>query len=582
MAPTANGGFTTTFQISAAERPTAVTSSYVDSNHPATLASSISYAAPGQTASLTYGNGLAGTWVFNNRLQPCRYDTNSSSASLLHCSDALPTGSLLDLTNAFNFGTTDNGNVVSITASGQQHFARTYGYDSLNRLSSMSAPGDTCSGLSWGYDEWGNRTGQTATGGTCPSPQYTYSVANRVSTAGFTYDASGNMTHDASHSYVYDAENRLIQVDGTAGNCATATACFGYDAFGRRTVKVDAAGGIDYVRDLNGRVVAEWDRTSGFTGWGQFYVYLGGQLVADYENDTVYFVHSDHLGSTRLLTTQTKTVFNSMDYLPFGEQIAGASGSTHKFTGKERDSESNLDNFEARYMASSQGRFMSPDPSGLSSADLSNPQSLNLYAYVHNSPLVLTDPTGLGPCDEDNNDPTCTPGEENPFGYPPSDFGFNIEDPQQNGDGKPAPLPPGPPIHSETWHSDTWHSFDPEPDPHAGFCQTSNPFCYLLLGALRMPPSSDPRMVAFKQKTRPYQISKGGPPTPTPANEPAPILTGQKPWNKMTKAEKLKYLLRIVTSAWDESVHINVIIKLTNDCQDHAITNPGGGSGGCT
>jgi hypothetical protein len=106
----------------------------------------------------------------------------------------------------------------------------------------------------------------------------------------------------------------------------------GYDAFGRRTVKVDAAGGIDYVRDLNGSVVAEWYPTSGFT--------VGLRFMFIY-----------HLSSTRLLTTQTKTVFDSMDYLPFGEQIAGASGIRHKFTGKERDPESNLDNFEARYMA---------------------------------------------------------------------------------------------------------------------------------------------------------------------------------------------------------------------------------------
>jgi RHS repeat-associated protein len=47
----------------------------------------------------------------------------------------------------------------------------------------------------------------------------------------------------------------------------------------------------------------------------------------------------------------------------------------YKFTGKERDSESNLDNFEARYDSSSIGRFMSPDPSGLALADPLIPSS---------------------------------------------------------------------------------------------------------------------------------------------------------------------------------------------------------------
>jgi RHS repeat-associated protein len=64
----------------------------------------------------------------------------------------------------------------------------------------------------------------------------------------------------------------------------------------------------------------------------------------------------------------------------------------HKFTGKERDTESGLDNFEARYTGSSLGRFMSPDPLAGHTVD---PQTLNRYAYVRNNPLNLTDPTGL-------------------------------------------------------------------------------------------------------------------------------------------------------------------------------------------
>jgi RHS repeat-associated protein len=64
-------------------------------------------------------------------------------------------------------------------------------------------------------------------------------------------------------------------------------------------------------------------------------------------------------------------------------------------TGKERDSESGLDNFGARYDASSMGRFMSADPVFISADRLTDPQSLNLYAYVRNNPLSLVDPTGL-------------------------------------------------------------------------------------------------------------------------------------------------------------------------------------------
>jgi RHS repeat-associated protein len=66
-----------------------------------------------------------------------------------------------------------------------------------------------------------------------------------------------------------------------------------------------------------------------------------------------------------------------------------------QFTGKERDSESGLDYFGARYYGSSMGRFMSPDHP-LIDQHPENPQSWNLYAYARNNPLINIDPTGLG------------------------------------------------------------------------------------------------------------------------------------------------------------------------------------------
>ncbi len=65
-----------------------------------------------------------------------------------------------------------------------------------------------------------------------------------------------------------------------------------------------------------------------------------------------------------------------------------------EFTGKQRDSESGLDYFGARYYGSGLGRFMSPDPLYLEMNRLTDPQQLNLYSYVRNNPLSLTDPDG--------------------------------------------------------------------------------------------------------------------------------------------------------------------------------------------
>ena len=67
---------------------------------------------------------------------------------------------------------------------------------------------------------------------------------------------------------------------------------------------------------------------------------------------------------------------------------------TYKFTGKERDSETGLDYFGARYFGSNMGRFMTPDPL-LNSGRPWDPQSWNRYAYAHNNPLKMIDPTGL-------------------------------------------------------------------------------------------------------------------------------------------------------------------------------------------
>jgi RHS repeat-associated protein len=68
------------------------------------------------------------------------------------------------------------------------------------------------------------------------------------------------------------------------------------------------------------------------------------------------------------------------------------------FTGKERDSESGLDYFGARYFSADQGRFTTPDwsetPQPVPYADLKDPQTLNLYTYVRNNPLSRTDPDG--------------------------------------------------------------------------------------------------------------------------------------------------------------------------------------------
>jgi len=87
------------------------------------------------------------------------------------------------------------------------------------------------------------------------------------------------------------------------------------------------------------------------------------------------------------------------EYAPFGQEINSQfTTNNYKFTGKERDTESGLDYFGARYYASTMGRWMSPDwadkPEAVPYSKLDNPQTLNLYGYVNNNPLSQADPDG--------------------------------------------------------------------------------------------------------------------------------------------------------------------------------------------
>ena len=71
-----------------------------------------------------------------------------------------------------------------------------------------------------------------------------------------------------------------------------------------------------------------------------------------------------------------------------------SSAVNQKFTAKERDFETGLDYFGARYFSSAQARFTSPDPVVITPERFFDPQQLNLYAYVRNNPLRFIDPTG--------------------------------------------------------------------------------------------------------------------------------------------------------------------------------------------
>jgi RHS repeat-associated protein len=139
---------------------------------------------------------------------------------------------------------------------------------------------------------------------------------------------------------------------------------------------------------------------------------LRNQILSAWNSGTggvdIRWLVTDQLGTPRIIIDKTGSLANAKrhDYLPFGEELpAGTGGRTadqgysgdnirQKFTQKERDNETGLDYFGARYYASAQGRFSSTDPL-LSSGQLEDPQTWNRYSYTLNNPLRYVDPTGL-------------------------------------------------------------------------------------------------------------------------------------------------------------------------------------------
>lgn len=125
---------------------------------------------------------------------------------------------------------------------------------------------------------------------------------------------------------------------------------------------------------------------------------LAAGAIAEYHpGGTFYYRHSDWLGSSRFISTTTRTVYSDMAYAPFGEVYAQSGTSDVSFTDKHQDTAAGLYDFPAREY-SIQGRWPSPDPAGLASVNPAYPQSWNRYAYVLNNPLALTDPSGFGAC----------------------------------------------------------------------------------------------------------------------------------------------------------------------------------------
>jgi RHS repeat-associated protein len=357
----------------------------------------IQYWPHGVPYKAAFGNGLWRTLSsVNGHLQPTAYwdAVNDNPNQFLRIEDP----------NWLNGSGQNNGNLQGTTvwaggpnqSANLPQYAESFAYDGENRLTYATDSGGWS--RTFGYDQWGNMAVTLNSGVplnvNTPTSTGLFNANNQRT--GQAYFANGNLKAvQPGITLAYDAENRQTSASGYS---------YAYDGNGHRVTKTGGGTTTVYAYDALGQLAAEYSN------------------AANPSHGTTYYLSYDHLGTARLITDQKANVISRHDYLPFGEEIpantagrngqfgAGNDGVTQKFTGKERDSESGLDYFGARYYGSALGRFTSPDefkggfenlngtpafsPGPIGYADLTDPQTLNMYVYTRNNPLRYIDPDG--------------------------------------------------------------------------------------------------------------------------------------------------------------------------------------------
>jgi RHS repeat-associated protein len=393
-------GRTVTYTYTAAARLL----SAVDVVNGVNYVSAATYSPWGVLTSDKYGvsgtfSGIVIANDYNKRLQPI---------TLAASTPGPPSQTVISYTYDFHLnGPDNNGNVYGITNGldgirpNRPNGSEVFTYDSLNRITSSHTPGATpdCtvmqpSGLTkdWGQnftvDNWGNLTAIATERCSTPTLSATANANNRLVLTGLSYDAAGNLTSDGSHSFFFDAEHRICSIGGTS--CTTGTV-YDYDGDGKRIKK---STGTLYWTGVGSSALTESDSSGNLSS---DYIFFGADRIArfDFSTSTTHFYFSDHLGSHSVVTNTVGALEQESDFYPYGGERPITNGTNHyRFTGKERDSETGLDNFGARYYTSNLGRFTTRDRIGVTLLRILDPQRLNAYSYVRNSPLQAVDPDG--------------------------------------------------------------------------------------------------------------------------------------------------------------------------------------------
>lgn len=275
---------------------------------------------------------------------------------------------------------------TATNAANGDNFAQTYSYNAIGNIVNKSDVGD--------YDYEGNQ------GSNYANPH----AATTVNGVAYQYDDNGNLTSAGILTqYSWDYNNRLTQASN-----GLIPDIFAYDSNGQRIKAISS----------NGTTYYPTKYFSSTNNVAEKHVFFGDEAVATIqgsgEEATIYYIHTDHLNGSNVITNSSQTIDELTDYYPFGSLRIDQQNGTHneelKFTGHIYDAETSLIYANARYYDTQLGRWISQDPIFIKFTDqkaietiagqgydkfLANPQTFNAYSYVANNPLKYIDPFGL-------------------------------------------------------------------------------------------------------------------------------------------------------------------------------------------
>jgi RHS repeat-associated protein len=366
-----------------------------------------------------FGNGVVSTRSYFDPAD-CAGQPGLSCAGRLREITTAPPGEGASTTVAHTWDR--NGNLAGLQRDNTPPFF--YEYDSLDRLTReyiTAGPENDLTVRGYAYNDAGDLTSKTGAG--------TFSYVPRTSGNGvelqsvgdttYTYDENGNQIERtgslALRSYQkldYNDFDMPYQITSGEEGIDRSVTSLEYTATGQRVRERTTNSGITTERVYIGNL---YQRTENMltpsTAEHRYKVLVGSRQVAeivrrgnDGEDDDIFYLHDDHLGSTTGISDASGG-FEQRSYEPFGTMTSSgtATGVRSSFTGHDADTAVGLVNARGRLYDPKIGRFISPDPFV---TNPSSSQGWNRYSYVLNNPLTFTDPTGFNPCD--NIMVTCT------------------------------------------------------------------------------------------------------------------------------------------------------------------------------